>query len=599
MPAQRQLPVPIGIAAAALAVLIALHGLGARDLAGDELNMLHGTPRQIVEWSLDPRGGFVGHLPLSFWTRWFFLSLFTEVPAWAWRLHAVLFTALTVALTADTARRHLGSLAGAVAGLLLAFDPILGFHAQEASNYAASALTGVLIVRGLLDLSTHRLAGSYWLGFGLVMAATNDFYSALVALPALGICLLLARRSTLRLPITLAWIGPLVGLGPFIGLFILRLVDSTDSAVLAVHADPLPPRPLPAMLDAPWRVARRMIGAHLNGYAGGRNDAPWLGLPPVLFAGVLLVGRLRSPAWPAAGVVLGGLLVHGVLGVGFQLGTERVLPYEPRTLIGLTPALAIAIAACARVAGGPFQWSKAAFMAVPAIWFTSTSLATLEAHLSVADLRDQAIRHARQVAPGALLVIPDSRTRGRTSDAVACAPRDTPEVVVVMNHSVDQMPTCDGPIEATPTHQHFFDAPVHEGSAASFHPRRVVAVFGRSIPASPLRVERTLGDGLRAPVWALTDRDGATLAHGLERPVLPSERPWTVLSATPTAPAWLPDHPLLSAHRNQVQSTEVDPLDRRPVLRAAALKSPWSVTIRRILPILGLLFAFLTLRRPR
>ena len=599
MASQRRLSVPIGLATAAVAVLVALHGLAARDLAGDELNMLHGSPRQIVEWSLDPRGGFVGHLPLSFWARWISLSLFTEVPAWAWRLHAVVFTALTVMLTANTAQRHLGPLAGALAGLLLAADPIIGFHAQEASNYAASALTGALFVRGLLDLSVHRLAGSYWLALGIVMAAVNDFYSALVALPALGVCLLLARRSTLRLPITLAWVGPMVLLGPFIGLFILRLVDSSGHAVLAVHADPLPPRPLPVVLDAPWRVARRMLGAHLNGYAGGRNDAPWVGLPPVLFAVVLMLGRLRHRAWPAAAVVLGGLLIHGLLGVGFQLGTERVLPYEPRTLIGLTPALAISIAACASVAAGSSRWSKVACLAAPALWLTSTTLATLEAHLSIADLRDQAIQHARQVAPGALLVIPDARTRSRAPDAVACAPVETRELVVVMNHAVDHLPTCAGPTTAEPTHRHFFDAPVHEGSAASFHPRRVVAVFGRAIPAAPLRVYRSIGDGLDAPVWSLTDRGGATLARGLDLPELPAERPWTVLSATPTAAAWLPRHPLLTAHRNQVQSTELDPLDQRPALHAAALKSPWSVTLRNSLPILGLLFALLTIRRTR
>jgi hypothetical protein len=54
----------LGLGAATVAIVLASHGLAGRDLSGDEQNMLHGTPTQIVEWSLDPRGGFVGHLPL-------------------------------------------------------------------------------------------------------------------------------------------------------------------------------------------------------------------------------------------------------------------------------------------------------------------------------------------------------------------------------------------------------------------------------------------------------------------------------------------------------------------------------------------------------
>ena len=597
MSASRWFSVPVSVACAALAVFVSLHGIGARDLAGDELNMLHGNPIQIVEWSLDPRGGFVGHLPLSFWVRWFFLSLFSEGPAWAWRLHALLFTGLTVGLTAATAQRHFGTVAGIAAGLLLAVDPILGFHAREASNYAASALTGALLLRGLLDLSDHNLKGVYWLAGGLVMAAMNDFYSALVAAPALGICLLLARRASLRLPITLAWIGPLVLLSPIIGLFLFRLMESTGNAVLAVHADPLPPRPLPVALDAPWRVARRMFGAHLNGYAGGRNDAAWVGLPPVLFALVLLLGRLRTRAWPAAALVLGGLLIHGLLGIGFQLSTERVLPYEPRALIGLTPALAVALAAYAGAATRSSQWWKYVLVAVPSVWLTSTALATLEAHLSVADVRDQAIEHALQIAPGATLVIPDARTRIRAPGAVACAPSDSIEAVVLMDHTVDHLPTCSGNVAAEPIHRQFFDAPVHEGSAASFLPRRAVAVFGREVPRAPLRINRAFADGLDAATWTLTDPDGATLARGLEPPEVPNTRPWTILAAAPVAPSWLADHPLFTAYRNQVQSTELDPLDQRPTLRPAAMRAPGLVTFRLFLPLLGILFAALTLRR--
>ncbi len=256
MAANRRATVLLGLAAATIAIVLALHGVAGRDLSGDEQNMLHGSPAQILEWSLDPRGGFVGHLPLSFWARWAFLTLFSELPAWAWRLHAVLFTGLAVGLTASTAHRHFGMRAGLLAGLLLAADPIVDFHAREASNYAASVLAGALLLRGVLDLSADKRAGAPWLAGGLLLGAANDFYIALIGLPALGICLGLARRRPLRRAMALAWAAPVLAVAPFAVIFVLRLLESTGSAVLDVHADPLPPRPLPALVDAPWRVAR-------------------------------------------------------------------------------------------------------------------------------------------------------------------------------------------------------------------------------------------------------------------------------------------------------------------------------------------------------
>ena len=67
-----------------MALACAAWGLDARDLAGEEINMLRGSPGDILAWSLDPRGGFTGHLPWSYWLRWASLSVFGDDAAWAW-----------------------------------------------------------------------------------------------------------------------------------------------------------------------------------------------------------------------------------------------------------------------------------------------------------------------------------------------------------------------------------------------------------------------------------------------------------------------------------------------------------------------------------
>ncbi len=596
MERSRRASLLLGIGTTLLAITVAVWGLAARDLAGDEQNMLHGSPAQIFSWSLDPRGGFVGHLPLSFWARWVSLSLFSEMPAWAWRVHAVVFSALAAVLTALTAHRYMGLAAGLVAGALVCLDPIVAFHAQEASNYSASVLTGIVMVRGLLDVVDTPRQGAAWLAAGLLLGATNDFYSVLLAGPALALSLWMARSPTARRPLAAAWLGVALTVLPFAGLFVLRLLESTGNAVLDVHADPLPPRPLPALLDAPWRVARRFFGAHLHGYAGGRNDAPWIGLPPVLFGLLALGATWRSRIWPAAAMVGASLALHGLLGVGLQLGAERILPYEPRSLIGLTPPLALAVAALAAQTTGP----RLLRVAPAALWFLAAAASTLEARLSPANLRQAAVQHAREVAPGLPLVVPEDRTRARATDAVACLPDPTPAFVVVSNHTAESSVDCAGtdPLPA-PVHRQFFDAPVHEGSAASFLPRRVVAVYGAPVAPVPVSVERSLLDGISAATWTHTDPSGATLARGPSPEAFPRMPGTTFLRASATAPAWLPDHILFRAFRNEVQAFELDPLDQRPVLRAAPFRSPSVVTARLLLPLLGaVLSLLLAARRP-
>ena len=190
-------------------------GVGLRDLAGDELHMLKGSPWQITIMALDPSQPFTGHLPLSFWLRE--LSLLVLPDQWpvAWRLHAWLAAGLTSAGLCWLARGSLGRVWATLLGVLLALHPLMLFHGQDASNYAVSALSGV----GLL-------AGLHWTGSGidsrrsrvltvaLCFGALNDYWFAIPAAVALLMGVLAARRSEepearLR-AVRKAWSGPLL-----------------------------------------------------------------------------------------------------------------------------------------------------------------------------------------------------------------------------------------------------------------------------------------------------------------------------------------------------------------------------------------------------
>ena len=128
---------------AVVATAIGGFGIGARDLAGDEIHMLVGDPVWIADRALDPRAGFVGHLPWSYWLRWCVQTVAGDA-VWTWRLHSVVGAALATGLTCSAVQTRLGRRAGVIAGLMVALCPILAFHAQDSSNYAWSAASGAL-----------------------------------------------------------------------------------------------------------------------------------------------------------------------------------------------------------------------------------------------------------------------------------------------------------------------------------------------------------------------------------------------------------------------------------------------------------------------
>lgn len=584
---------PVAGVAMVLTLVVGSVGLLARDLAGDEHDMLHGTPSQIAQWALDPRGGFVGHLPWSYWLRWAALSVLGEDGLLGWRLHALVGTGLTAGLVAWATVRHLGTAAGVVAGLLIAVDPILAFHAQDASNYAWTGTVGALLVVALLELQAGHKRGAAWLAVGLMLGAMNDFYAVLLGIPVVAWAVAATWRTEQRRAVLGAVAGVAAVVLPVVAVFGWRLLSSTEDGVVAVHADPLPPRPLPALLDAPWRVARRLLGAHLHGYAGGRDDAPWVGGPPVL-AGLLLgLAALRSKARPAAALLLGSILLHGVLGVCLQLWAGRVLPYEPRSLIGVTPALAVALGALTQTRRG---------MALGAGWLLLAGLATLQARLSTADLRLRALADARALALP--IVSEDPRVRARDPSVAACSDRLPVAWITLHDASVDHFPWCGEPQpDAQVRWATHHDAPVFEGSAASFLPRRVVAwvdVSGEPAQASGApTVTRSLWDGLGQVAWEVHGAQGPLQRGSIDLGAVDADAQNTVrVVALPSEPSRY-SHPLLSPWSNQLADWEVDLRQEQVTLSARPLAHPALSVLRRILPLLISALAATLLVRPR
>ncbi len=589
----RRVPiVTVGLASLGVAVW----NLASRDLAGDEINMLHGSPAQILQWSLDIRSGFTGHLPWSFWLRWASLSLFSEATVWAWRVHAVLGTVLATVLTANIAQRERGTGGAWVAGALMALHPVLAFHAQDASNYAWSATTGALAIDGVLCLERRPSRGAWTLGLAVLLGAANDFYSVLWMIPiGLYIAFLAWKEVALRGPLVRTAIAISVVLAPFVAYFAFQLWTASGTGLLDVHADPLSPRPWPAFVDAPWRVARRVFGAFLHGYDGGRDDTLWIAAPPILVALFAARAAVHARMFGVAMMLLGPVLLHGIAGIGLQLLDARVLPHEPRALIAIAPAFALALSIWSETLRGRVALLTVAFPMATAL---------LQARLQPADLRAQAINHVARIAlPNDIIVIPDVWARGEIS-AVACAPRTATAIVWVSDHraEMDQLPWCDLPGPHLFLHlRHQFDAPTYEGSAASFLPRRVVSRWSTQPPKTVdtnLVLVRHLLDGLDDVTYHLTDAQGATLFAGTALPH-PLPRQPAVLHAQPAADERIPQHTLFSPFRNEVAQWDIDPMGFPTVIHGQPLAAPWLTVLRRISVLLAVLLGALVPRRTR
>ena len=590
------LPRALPWAVAGLVALAAAWGLDARDLAGDEVHMLVGDPVWIARRALDPRGGFVGHLPWSYWLRWLALSIFGDA-AWVWRLHALAGASLAAGLTTRLAGARLGPAAGSAAGLLVGLCPVLAFHAQDSSNYAWSAATGALVLGGLWGVAESRRGAAVWLGAGLLIGGLNDAYFVFLGGAAAAVSLgLAATRPGTRRRLAAAWAPALAVLVPAALLFGARLLESQTGAVVDVHADPPAPSALPWVADVPWRMLRRFFGSALAGYAAGRIDAPWEVLAPV---GVGLLGTLaaaRGEGRAPAAVLAGALLLMLGAGLGLRGLAGRTLPHEPRAFLTLLPALAcVWVAALGRLPR-PLRWVGGGLLALsvgsPLLqqlrtrstmhrdaavlgagagpWLAAAGLPLRDLHLVVADPRIRA-RLPRVVAP---------MGPGARASQHDCVPPTDDIIVIVRNQPLDGPATraaCGGGEAGLAGHGLIaataLGPPAHERNAASFlmpvqvevwWPRPLPAGLptGRSFPLTAAPLDG-VGPATLATVWTAPTGMGAaprpvrTGALGAGATPVPREALDAVAWLELQPPARdLPATGLLDPMRRVVQATE-------------------------------------------
>jgi hypothetical protein len=509
---------------AAAAALAGVWGLDARDLAGDEIHMLVGDPFAIAARSLDPRGGFVGHLPWSYWLRWGSLTVFGDA-AWAWRAHALVGATLAAGLTAWLVQLRWGAARALAVGLLVGLSPILSFHAQDSSNYAWSAVSGALVLGGLWGLGERRARAGLWLGIGLLVGGLNDVYFVFPATIAAAGCVWLAVRDpTQRRAIVGSWLPALAVLGPATALFLWRLLESSTGGVVDVHADPPAPSELVVWLDVPWTVLRRFSGAYLAGYDGGRISAPWEVWAPVAFTGAAIVAAIRGRGkWPAAMLVAGlGLML--AVGLGFRVLGGRTFPHEPRVFLTLLPALACVWVAALDRLPRALAWGTGALLAL------SIGAETLDQKLMRSDMHQRAAAVlAAEAAPTDLVLAPDPRVRDRLESAgviaevVDCLPAGPlPERVVwwvrlqPADAPANRRACQDGTGEAGASREVLLDdhhlaaadtlgPPEHERNAASF---LMPTQLERWAPGPPAPLPETTNASARLVVWG-----GAVRAH--------------------------------------------------------------------------------------
>ena len=621
-------------AVAAIVAAMAAWGLDARDLAGDEVHMLVGDPLWITGRALDPRGGFVGHLPWSYWLRWVALTLGGDA-AWVWRIHALIGAALAAGLGTRIASLRLGIGGGVATGLLIGLSPVLAFHAQDSSNYAWSAVTGVLVLGGLWGLYEERRGAAWWLGSGLLIGGLNDVYFVFIGLVCVAASLrMVLRKPTSRADIAKAWAPSILILLPAAVLFASRLLQSHAGGVVDVHADPPAPSDLPWALDVCWRVVRRFFCSMQAGYEAGRIDARWEAVAPVLTGVAALAAAIRGRARVPAFVLGAALLLVLCAGIGFRAWTGRTLPHEPRAFLTLLPALAcVLVAGLSRL---PHILKATAFlllaigMGSPLIRQMSTPSTMHRDAARLAAAAGPWLTQAGLAARDLHVVVPDERIRARLPAVVApmgpgtrasqhdCIPDTDGVLVLVRNQPLDgptTRPGCQGASTDLTRHTLIATAsmgpPSHERNAASFLMPVQVEVWWPSSAAIDLpdrqtfRLQKALLDGTahdtRVTVWTSATGPGQAeriawegqLGTGIPPVGLHDLDAQARIVLTPPTQD-IPDTALLDPLRRQFQSTEprqVAPLALGDSVSALEpMRAPaWQVLLRVIRMLLALL----------
>ncbi len=535
-------------AAVVLAAAIALFwvGLVLRDVTQDEMGLL-GTFRGILDRAIavDDPDQFTAHLPLAWTVRLIFQTILGADSVLAWRLHAALGATVGAILTWWCLYRRGRPGHAIAAGLLVAANPILGFHAHDATNYALGPMTGALVVIGLSDLVDSRPTAPRYLIAGLLLGATNDFFFAFVGLAALLLTVAAlkwcrdpyqTRRMALR---SWAVIGAVLAVP--VTVLGIRLLRVKFGEVISHHAD---------VSSLQWSVLdhvsegyRAFVVAYAEGYRSIAEPDPWLNAGPavLLLVGVGLALFSRRAPVRSAGLLLGLSLV---LFVGLTYAFSQVMGYRfpdpPRAYTALVPALAIV---WSHALLSPGRRIGVVLFAVFALSHVTVSARQV---LGVADTQAWAVdRIVELYEPGDQLF-----------DAVALAHRLPPELGEVREHNC----LSDGPLDAdrvwfatfpfrgepgaVPLCEGFAHwRPLEEGYRIRLHERHDVPSYEKNTnsfltEASLLLLQRGRGDDRGDPVSVTIQFDHGLLsgARGGQLDVTLGEQPDAVSFTQDLAP---------------------------------------------------------------
>ena len=174
-------------AIAALALLLRLHGLGAKPFWLDEITSLRRATTSLHHLVLDALHN--RHYPSYFLLLWGVARF--GASQWLLRLPSAIFGAAAAALTCAVGREAAGARSGAIAGLLMALSPFEVQFGQEARSYTLVSALILVALLGLVRLARAPAAAARswrqgaprraWLAYGLGTAAALSVLNVAIA----------------------------------------------------------------------------------------------------------------------------------------------------------------------------------------------------------------------------------------------------------------------------------------------------------------------------------------------------------------------------------------------------------------------------------
>jgi hypothetical protein len=526
-------------------------GIAARDVVSDEYFFSGMKPRQIESAALEP-GAFVAHMPLAYVLRWTVIELAGALTPTTMRIHAALGGALAAVVLSYSVTRRLGALWGLFAGLLLAFSPILSFHAQESSNYSLTTLFGALGLEGVLRIWEGRPGGRRWLAVALLLGLHNGLFfsftaTALVLAAAAG-----APESSRRK----AFAGAVLAAAPALSMlavqaaiFVSRMGDVPAAQVFQAHADPASSASEGA-LRATNSMLREYVATAFLGYAGKLTSDPLevatlIGLWALPLAASLL-SRGRSPERAAATVWAVAFLAFDIARIVFIAETGRSFTTGARAFLGILPCFVVVLTGTLARRAGSFGLPAASLL------IAGLGATTLSQNAQVSRLHREATELVVELyQPGDVLLAPNPirarfprELRGLSRQCLKTLDRKPRRMLVVRDHepgTFRRYTTCKGDVligEALPYRVEFlrvFQPPPHAAASNAYLSPIEVVLLTRSDepPTDPVEREHGLWPSpraglaevaLRAPADARTFR-----VRGRAR--MPSDGAWVEVAA--------------------------------------------------------------------